>query len=113
LVVTVPARAELWSNYDEHYGHYRRYSLSSLHSELAAAGIQIVMNSYMFRLLYVPTRLLLLLQGGRQTRVQPPRRPLIHRLGAALLYADFTCLPAAWYGTSVICVGRRPTLRQV
>jgi 2-polyprenyl-3-methyl-5-hydroxy-6-metoxy-1,4-benzoquinol methylase len=108
FVVTVPARSELWSNYDEHYGHYRRYDLHSLEAELASAGIGTVESSYMFRILYPLTRLALAFLGKRETRVTAPRRPLIHRLAAALLYADFTLLPAPVYGTSVICSGRRP-----
>jgi hypothetical protein len=107
IVITVPARTELWSNYDEHYGHYRRYDLNSLKSEFAAAGIAIVRSSYMFRPLYLAARLLLASQRKRSTRIPPPRLHLLHRLAAGLLYADFACLPAGWYGSSAICAGQR------
>jgi hypothetical protein len=107
FIVAVPARSELWSNYDEHYGHFRRYSLSSLEAELTLGGIETIESSYMFRLLYPLTRFALALRGKRPTQVNPPKHTAIHRLAARLLYADFALLPAGTYGTSLISSGRR------
>src|SRR2546427_1758068 len=38
LIITVPARTELWSNYDTFYGHYRRYDLDSLRAVVNGIG---------------------------------------------------------------------------
>jgi SAM-dependent methyltransferase len=107
LIVTVPARLELWSNYDEHYGHYRRYDLDSLERLLKSASVEVMRRSYMFRLLYPVVRLMLVVRGKRETLIRPPRRLLLHRLAAALSYLDFTFLPGFVYGTSAICTARR------
>ncbi|CAA0098534.1 Uncharacterised protein [Halioglobus japonicus] len=34
VIITVPTRKEIWSNFDDFYGHYRRYTLEML-NELA------------------------------------------------------------------------------
>jgi SAM-dependent methyltransferase len=107
FIVAVPARSELWSNYDEHYGHFRRHTLSSLKAELAHGGIETIETSYMFRLLYPLTRLALAIRGKRPTQINPPRHTAIHRFAARLLYADFVLLPAGTFGTSLISTGRR------
>src|SRR5258708_6615221 len=38
FIITVPARPELWSNYDEHFGHYRRYTAKSLRETARNCG---------------------------------------------------------------------------
>jgi hypothetical protein len=107
FIVAVPARSELWSNYDEYYGHFRRYSLSSLEAELALGGIETIESSYMFRLLYPLARLALAVRGKRTTQINPPKHTAIHRFIARLLCADFLILPAGTRGTSLITSGRR------
>ena len=34
----MPARQEIWTNYDEFYGHFRRSDLPALRKEVEAAG---------------------------------------------------------------------------
>jgi SAM-dependent methyltransferase len=41
LILTVPARGELWSNYDDHYGHFRRYDQARLAAVLDEAGFSL------------------------------------------------------------------------
>jgi len=48
LYLTVPAFQWLWSNEDEHAGHFRRYTVSTLRSVLASAGFGIEYLSYFF-----------------------------------------------------------------
>lgn len=39
LLLTVPARQELWSNYDDYWGHQLRYSRPGLKQELELSGV--------------------------------------------------------------------------
>ena len=104
LLVAVPARSELWSNYDEHYGHYRRYDLATLSKTIEAAGFAVSELRYMFRLLYLPARILLALRGSREISIQPAgSRSVFHRLVATLIAMEFAFLPKRVYGTSAIC----------
>ena len=52
LILTVPARTQLWSNYDEYFGHFRRYSPQTLAAELREADFADVQARYFFHSLY-------------------------------------------------------------
>jgi len=54
LIVTVPARPELWSALDRAAGHHRRYTRASLRAALGEAGFAVRELTYAFRLLYLP-----------------------------------------------------------
>lgn len=58
LCVTVPAHRWLWSDEDELAGHYRRYSLRSLHHSLVACGFDVRYETYFFSALTAPVFLL-------------------------------------------------------
>lgn len=61
VFITVPAFDFLWSGKDDFLGHYRRYTLESLRSVVAARGITITRAYYLFGLFlpgaYVARRL--------------------------------------------------------
>ena len=83
ILVTVPARAELWSNYDEFYGHRRRYTTRAL-AELASESLELVESGYFFHSLYVAGRLAAL--GKRRSiDVPPPTFPRLHRFAGWLM----------------------------
>jgi SAM-dependent methyltransferase len=104
MIVTVPARSELWSNYDVHYGHYRRYDLDMLRGNLEEAGLHLQELRYMFRLLYLPGRLLVASGKKRSVNPQPAGRlGLLHKLAAKLILAEYHLLPSGVYGMSAIC----------
>jgi len=46
LCLLIPARQEIYSNLDAHFGHFRRYSRSDLRNKLERAGFQIKQLSY-------------------------------------------------------------------
>src|SRR5262249_22527731 len=48
LILTVPARSELWSNYDDYWGHHRRYNRASLADALDKGGFSLVRQRYFF-----------------------------------------------------------------
>jgi SAM-dependent methyltransferase len=108
IVITVPARQEVWSNYDEHYGHYRRYDLATLRATVSAIGFTPIKLGYLFRFLYPPALLLRCLGRRRPTSLAAPRFPSLHRSVAAAMVAEYILLPRWIPGTSAICVAVRP-----
>ena len=101
LVVTVPARRELWSNYDDFFGHFARYDRSSLLALLAPLGPRRAEAGYFFHLLYVVLRAQLLFGGARKVRHRRPTAPSLHRLLGRLFAFEQRRLPRSWYGTSL------------
>ena len=104
MVITVPARKEVWSNYDEFYGHYRRYDLAGLRALGEAQGWRLRRAGYAFRITYPPARVLAALKLPRSVKVEVPNgaAALVHRALAALTVWEWHLLPAALPGTSVI-----------
>lgn len=105
VIVTVPARMELWSNYDEYNGHFRRYSIQTLTQLSDKLHISSPKISYFFHSLYMPARLLLLRSKLRDTHITAPHgwRILAHNLLAKFFLIDFLCMPARIPGTSLLC----------
>jgi hypothetical protein len=108
LIVTVPARSELWSNYDEFCRHYRRYDLKALCETLVQAGFNVSRVGYFFHSLY-PFMLMAKLGRGRATRLRAPGRwtALLHNIAADILYWESVFLPSALYGTSAIAIANK------
>lgn len=106
FIVTVPARKELWSNYDEFYGHYRRYTLPMAHELARAADLKMVAQQYFFHLLYFMGYLTVKLFGKRNIKVKAPGGIMIwiHRFFAGLLFLEYKLLPENLPGTSIISV---------
>lgn len=77
VVITVPARQELWSAWDEHFGHHRRYDRRSLHDLCTKAGLSPVVLRYFFHAIY-PALLAVARLASRSVRVtsRRPRSPL-------------------------------------
>ncbi|HST28082.1 MAG TPA: class I SAM-dependent methyltransferase [Rudaea sp.] len=115
LVITVPARQELWSNYDEYYGHYLRYDLRQLRELAESQHLTVAHSSYFFHSIYLPARALTALRAVRALRVEPPRGlgRSLHRAVAWAMALDYDILPAACVGTSAIaCMHRRANVRE-
>lgn len=110
IVVTVPARQELWSNYDTHYGHKLRYNLIELEKLIGKLDhFRITKYGYMFRLLYIPAFFLAKL-SKRQTEITPPTsnwKKLFHRFLGFILYLDYKILPKSIPGSSLLVVLER------
>ena len=105
LLVTVPARQELWSNYDVYNGHFRRYSLSdALH--LSVSQIAVRDARYFFHLLYPVFWILTRMVRKRNTVIKAPAGVfiLLHRAISWVLRMDFHIMPHHWRGTSIIAV---------
>jgi len=104
FIIAVPARRELWSNYDAYYGHFRRYDLELARDTIATAGLTTIDAQYLFRLLYFPARLLLAIKGRRTTKIKAPVGVLrfLHKIIFYILLADAFSLPKALPGTSLL-----------
>jgi SAM-dependent methyltransferase len=109
VVITVPARQELWSNYDEYYRHYRRYSLESARRLFPTDLFQLTGARYAFRLLYPPALALAFMRRGRPVSVQAPlpRARAMHRLAAGYFRLESAVLPWWVGGTSLMLTLRR------
>lgn len=104
-IITVPARPEIWSNYDEFYRHYRRYTLETLRETMEPIGARVLDIRYFFRLLYWPARWMAKTKKERSVRLSAPRNSMIfiHYLISQMCQADYFALPKRARGTSLIC----------
>jgi hypothetical protein len=109
IIVTVPARPELYSDYDRYYGHFRRYTPELVAEHFDAAGFECERWSYAFRGLYAAARLLQLANMPRQTTRKAPRFRMLHKaLAAAFRAEDALAAPfPGLRGLSLIGIGKR------
>lgn len=117
LFVNVPAIDGLRSSYDDAVGHLRRYHRPGLHSDLSAAGLE-VLGVHYWGLSMVPLlalRRLVLgarLDGGDAHAVidrgwKPPGR-LAATVLRMLMTTETAIFPTAAYGTSLMAICRKP-----
>jgi hypothetical protein len=83
IIVTVPARPELYSDYDRYYGHFRRYTPELVAEHFNAAGFDCLNWNYAFRGLYMAARMMRLFNLPRQTTRKAPKWQTLHRAVAA------------------------------
>ena len=108
LIVTVPARQELWTNYDEYFGHYLRYSLRDIEALSQNLGWELLERRYFFHSLYLPAWFMAKVRKGRPTELSPPRGIVkaLHRCVAFGMYIDYQIIPRSVVGTSLIAALR-------
>ena len=115
LLVTVPARREMWSNYDEYWRHYLRYNRPQLVAELDAGGFQAIATRYFFHWVYLAGMLLKLLGMRRNPGLKAPvggALPFwLHRLLGILTTLETRLLPGFVAGSSLACVAVRVAAR--
>lgn len=104
VIVTVPARPELWSNFDEFNGHYRRYTLGMVEELSRQLNWKLTRNNYFFHLLYIPTLLLVKLKSKRKTNFNAPEgtNKLIHIFLSKIMMLDYILLPRSFLGSSLL-----------
>ena len=104
LIITVPACQELWSNYDECYGHCRRYSLEMLKRTPIAPGAVCLWGSYFFHLAYPVCWVAANLAKKRETTLHAPQGigRWLHKLIAWAMIIDYYILPGRLPGMSVL-----------
>jgi SAM-dependent methyltransferase len=108
VLVTLPARMEIWSNYDDYYGHFRRYDEESLKEMVPSGAFDVIRQGYCFHLLYPPARLLSALGRARATEVAAPSPPSrwVHRLVGRVFDLEDRVLPRSLTGTSIVAILR-------
>jgi hypothetical protein len=104
LVITVPARQELWSNYDEHYRHFLRYDTQGLGQVARASGLSIRTSGHFFHALYLPALILKRIGLKRSTAFAAPKSRWLHKLLGRMFWLESRWLPRGFFGTSLICV---------
>jgi len=105
VIITVPARQELWSNYDDFYGHYRRYTIAMLKDLSVALRVSRTWASYFFRLAYPVGWIVANLAKERATKLSAPQSQMskwANRFFAYVMVCDYWFLPRQVPGMSVI-----------
>lgn len=104
LILTVPARKELWSNYDEFYGHFHRYNMEMIQDLAKHIQWRTFRQSYFFRPLYPPLRFLDCLKINRNTKIKASNTmpKWMNKALSYLMITDRFLLPAAIPGSSLI-----------
>jgi SAM-dependent methyltransferase len=104
FIITVPACQELWSNYDECYGHCRRYSLEILKNTSIALGADCIWSSYFFHMTYPVCWAAAHLAKSRETTLHAPRGigVWLHKLISWAMICDYFILPGRMPGMSAI-----------
>jgi SAM-dependent methyltransferase len=104
IIITVPARQELWSNYDEHYRHFLRYDIDGLRKFARESHLAITAWSYFFHALYIPAWLLKRAGKNRQTAFAAPKTGSLHEWLGRAFWLESKLVPKGVYGTSLACV---------
>lgn len=109
ILITVPARQELWSNYDDFYGHFRRYDLKMTTDFFKSVNYKPV-SYYFFHSLFPPARLLLKFHKKRSIQISSPSgfMKIIHSIISYYFYIENLVLPKFWKGTSILGIGKKP-----
>jgi len=105
--LTVPARMEIWSNYDEYFGHFRRYTRSMVRELASAAGYRVTDVGYAFHGLYAAARVAKLIAGSRNTQLRAPSVPLVHSILGMAFELEQRVLPAGAKGSSIFATLER------
>jgi SAM-dependent methyltransferase len=111
LLITVPARQEIWSNFDSFWGHHLRYSRPVLMRELNAGHFTPTKIAYFFHWVYLVSLLLKGLGGKRKTSFDSPGRNRIlaacHWVLGFATRLESAVVPGFVVGSSIFCIARR------
>ena len=112
LVVNVPAVPGLYSKYDTVAGHVRRYTKSSLHAEISAAGLHVEKSAYwgmsLLPLLVLRKAVLAFTKPEKVIRrgFTPPGA-LTDKLLRLAMSAELAIAKDVPYGTSLLALARK------
>ncbi|MAH80306.1 MAG: hypothetical protein CMP39_01290 [Rickettsiales bacterium] len=105
IIITVPARQELWSSHDDFNQHFRRYDFEMLTDLAQKTKLHIPYQRYFFNLLYIPIKLL----KKRQSDHKAPKglSKVFHSLVSLYCYLEFCLTPKHLYGSSIISIFKK------
>ena len=106
VIIAVPASQELWSNYDEFYGHFRRYTTAMLEELGRELGWEQKSGGYFFHLIYIPMLILTWMGKDRRTSFDAPGPATrwLHKLIYHVNRLDTLLLPQWIKGASAYAV---------
>jgi len=107
LLITVPARQEIWSNFDEFNCHYLRYSHRDFVKLAKRLNFILLKSSYFFHILYLPIFITKLLRIKRSTNFPVPASKFsvyINLIISFYFIIEQYIIPKKVYGTSLIGV---------
>jgi hypothetical protein len=111
LLVTVPARMEVWSNFDRDWGHYLRYDRPGLDRELAAGGFKTIRSGYYFQWVYLAMLVMKMLGVERGSDFKSPTRSrataFLHRVLGFFTRVESRLVPGFFAGSSIVCLAAR------
>jgi SAM-dependent methyltransferase len=111
LLITVPSRMEIWSDYDEYWGHHLRFDRPGLEADLEAGEFPPQRTSYFFHWVYLSSLLMRALRIGKSTDFQPIEdrgiKGLLHRLLGAASCVESRVIPGCLPGSSIISIAAR------
>ena len=108
IIITVPARSEIFSNYDIEVGHEKRYNLEDIECLAKALGIEVVFNKYIFNILYLFTFIWLMIFKKRPTIIKTPKVHMrkLHNILGSIIALENKLFPSLLYGSSIISILR-------
>lgn len=108
FIVTLPARMELWSNYDDYFGHFLRYDVKALRALAKACGLHVVSLKYFFNALYPVMASMVWRTKVRTLETRPPSGAMLRALhalaGASFSLEERIPFMGAVPGTSLLAV---------
>ncbi len=111
ILITVPARMELWSDYDEYWGHHLRYDRQGLEADLVDSGFAPRKISYFFHWLYLASRVMGWLRIPKRTDFKPVKpgslKASFHRILGLVTRLESRLVPGSLAGSSLICIADR------
>ena len=111
LLLTVPARMEIWSDYDRHWGHYLRYDRRGLEKELLQSGFTPQKTAYFFHWVYLASIAMGLLGLAKSTDFQAMEshgiKAFCHRLLGLFTRLESRLVPGFVAGSSIACSASR------
>jgi SAM-dependent methyltransferase len=109
IVITVPARQELWSNLDVFNNHFIRYDRPTLSRVMSEAGWQPIYSGYYFHALYWPALVIAKLGLSRSVSLYGPKGfgIFVHRVLANILYVDYLLISRFLVGSSIVAVFKK------
>ncbi len=110
LIVAVPARKEIWSNFDDFYRHFRRYDMKMVNELMDKLGYEIKSERYFFNFVYFMIWLQNKLNIKRKLDNLPPKgafSKMIHKIVASGFVLEYLIMPGKFYGSSIMCIARK------
>jgi hypothetical protein len=111
IVATVPARMELWSSYDEFWGHHLRYNRMQVEQDLQHGGWVTENCFYFFNWVYVVSLVMGKLGFKKANDFKPIENNglarLFHGLLGAVTKLESRLVPGFVPGSSIACLASR------